>query len=529
MLDALGLVKSTTAWLKEISEKLDAIQNQLNTMQAMLVELGEQVEKVNTEVKYQGTLTRYYSVMQDRNKQYNNIYITAMNTYNRINDVILGAALSSQYEDATEKANKLAELSTKKQRLAYIASFIDKDSWEKATSADGVKIADTDAGKAFEAYFKEHASEISASLAVIIKDWGASTTTGADSVFKLCAYLTDSTYGTANERFNMFNLYDKYAEVSFVWEQEGYGFRQQMRDQDSALIAMTAPLAYWYFALTETLGANSTNSKELAAYVDAAIALNQNVPITKHSTPIYQKWGSQWQGQVFTGTIKQIDYADILTRHWVKDTDPISSSSIGAKYPLNEKYNRHNSSRLYAGLPPRTKKPADDNAIYEEAKNLAFSEDFYSEMFNAYAVSSSLGKKYRSLMSIFKSVGFVPESGVTIPDTPHTFHGYSQFFITNLFCYARTIPAGGRDYYISIPVVTANSDSQIMYNGSMYKHEECPLLYTAREVYHVGHYGRGTHKSDVTDDYRPFLKVAKKLDSYHFYYPEKADTALVAE
>lgn len=37
-----------------------------------------------------------------------------------------------------------------------------------------------------------------------------------------------SDLGLANESFNMFQLYDKYAEFCFVWETEGCNFRQQM-------------------------------------------------------------------------------------------------------------------------------------------------------------------------------------------------------------------------------------------------------------------------------------------------------------
>ena len=279
-LDALGIIKSTTSYLKEISSKLDAIQKQLNTMQTMIEELGEQVQKVNTETKYQGMLTRYYTVMDNRDRQYNNIYIDALVAWNSINDILLDAALSSQFSDASAKAAKLAELSTKEKRLSYLKSFIDAESWENAASIDEVKIVDSDAGKNFTEYFENNAEEIGTKLAAVIKKWGTNQSTGASSVFKLCKYLTEANKGTANESFNMFQLYDKYAEACFVWEQEGYNWRQQMRDQDSALIAMTAPLAYWYYALTETLGSQSSNNKELENYVDE----HKHLPIQRQFT-----------------------------------------------------------------------------------------------------------------------------------------------------------------------------------------------------------------------------------------------------
>lgn len=122
-LDAMGIIKSTTSYLKEITAKLDKIQNQLNTMQTMLAELSEQVNDVNMQVKFQGTLTRYYEAIQKRDSYYNNIYIDAMTCWNSINDILLDAALSSQYSNATEKAAKLAELSTKELRLELPCKF----------------------------------------------------------------------------------------------------------------------------------------------------------------------------------------------------------------------------------------------------------------------------------------------------------------------------------------------------------------------------------------------------------------------
>ena len=350
-LDALGIIKSTTSYLKEISAKLDKIQNQLNTMQTMLAELSEQVNDVNMQVKYQGTLTRYYEAIQKRDSYYNSIYIDAMTCWNSINDILLDAALSSQYSNATEKAAKLAELSTKELRLNYLASFIDKEKWEKATTVDGVEIVNSDAGTAFQTYFTEHADEISTKLAAVVKNWGANQNTGASSVFKLCAYLTASNSGLAGESFNMFQTYDKYAEVCFVWEQEGYDWRQQMRDQDSALIAMTAPLAYWYYALTETLGSQSSNNKELENYVDAAIAMNNASAIVRYSTPIYQKWGSKWAGQVFNGTIKQINYVDVIkTKTWRCSYKKVKNiCNISVKKFIRSDGWEYNASRLYAG------------------------------------------------------------------------------------------------------------------------------------------------------------------------------------
>ena len=529
-LDALGIVKSTSSYLAEISSKLDKIQDQLNTMQTMIEELGT---KLYAESTKQGTLTRYYNTMQSRDSQYNNIYIDALVAWNSINDILLDAALSSQYTNAREKSAKLAELNTKEKRLAYLKDFIDSTSWDKATSVDQVSVVDSDAGKKFQAYFTEHASEISASLAAIVKNWGANQNTGASSVFKLCKYLTDTNKGTASESFNMFQLYDKYAEVCFVWEQEGYNFRQQMRDQDSALIAMTSTLAYWYYAITETLGASSTNCKELSDYVDAAIALNKSNPVVRYSTPIYQKWGSKWQGQLFTGTLKQIDYRNVMTTSWEKTSITKSSTKgFASSRPLKDDNYRYNGSRLYAGLGPKTP-PSDKNTIDSTAANMALPEEFFQEVFDAYTVTTVSGTTHKPLMDIFKSVGFAPENGVKIPKIYQ--NGWSpsekneQFFITNRRTYVRQILSSGHDYYLFVPVVIANSMTGVVYNADMGEHEGCPLIYNARYVYCQHHSGRHSYSTDETDSYRICYKVTFTYGGRTFFYPEKTDKVVVAQ
>ena len=228
LLDALGIVKSTTSYLKEINGKLDKIKEQLATMQTMLTEMEA---KLYTETQYQGELTRYYTVMQNRDIQYNNIYTDAMICWNSIIDVLFEAAVASQFpDDADGYAAKIAELDTKEKKLSYLSAFIDSSSWENATSASEVALTTDAAGLAFKKYFEDNAQSISEKIEAKVKEWGANASTGASSVFKLCKYLTDTNKGIAGESFNMYQLYDKYAEVCFVWEQEGYSWRQQMRD-----------------------------------------------------------------------------------------------------------------------------------------------------------------------------------------------------------------------------------------------------------------------------------------------------------
>ncbi|MBQ9281617.1 MAG: hypothetical protein IJ207_05400 [Treponema sp.] len=527
-LDALGIIKSTTSYLKEISAKLDKIQNQLNTMQTMLAELSEQVNDVNMQVKYQGTLTRYYEAIQKRDSYYNNIYIDAMTCWNSINDILLDAALSSQYSNATEKAAKLVELSTKELRLNYLASFIDKEKWEKATTVDGVEIVNSDAGTAFQTYFTEHADEISTKLAAVVKNWGANQNTGASSVFKLCAYLTASNSGLAGESFNMFQTYDKYAEVCFVWEQEGYNWRQQMRDQDSALIAMTAPLAYWYYALTETLGSQSSNNKELENYVDAAIAMNKASAIVRYSTPIYQKWGSKWAGQVFNGTIKQINYVNVIkTKTWLCSYTKVKNiCNISVKKFIRSDGWEYNASRLYAGYSSYVidnRFSSKQRNVFSKAASMAMPEEWYTEMFDAYKTYSASGVKGKSVMQIFKDMGFSFENDQKISLSQYKYGSNEELFITSRRPYVRQQGNGKTGYHLLVPVVMGNNDSCVIYQlMNIGDHEAVPCTYTRVEVY-----SNGWNKSD---DYRIIHTINDDYSSYRkFFYPVKTDTPVLAK
>lgn len=512
LFDALGIVKSTESYLAEISEKLDKIQDQLNTMQTMISEMES---KLYSETQYQAELTRYYSVMQNRDSQYGNIYIDALVCWNSITDVLVDAALSSQFSTENEKRAKLVELNTKAKRLAYLKSFIDSDSWDSATDIANVSVIQSSAGSAFKAYFEEHASEISSQIQTIIKNWGKNANTGASSVFKLCKYLTDTNKGLAGDNFNMFELYDKYADVCFVWEQEGYNWRQQMRDQDCALIAITAPLAFRYYALTESLGAASTNCCELASYVENAIAVCENTPVVRHSTPIYQKWGSQWRGQAFTGKINQIDYTKLLKEKWTTNqTDEASICTLDrSPYWLEYKWN---ASRFYAGLAPAS--PWNwtycGDTVCSEAANLAMPEAWYKEQFEAYVNSSSSGMTHKSLFEIFKSAGFTYADGIAPLNTSVGEH----YFITSQRNYARVAAGYSAGYWHEycpyIPVVTANSRSACIVST----HESCPV------VFQGVHYWCwiGNSRENVSDDTKECRRVLTDWNKKYFY-PVKTD------
>ena len=533
VLNALGIVRSATSYLNEICERLDRMEGQLSEIQDMLEETSTEVEKLIKDVKNAGDLTRYQTVMQDRDKKYTELYLSVMEGWNKINDVLLEAAVSSQYGKDTKAYNAKLDDELKssdshkmrKLRLEYISQFIDHDSLLKANDAAGVSFKQTQEAQAFMDYFTRHSEEISSQLHKALRKWGDGEL-GVSRVINLCSYLTN-THGVDKDRFNMFQLYDKYAEASFVWESEGYTFRQQLRDQDSMLIALAAPLAYWYYAITETLGTDSLNCIRLTSRVNDAIKLNTDYPVIKKDKPYYQKWGSDWQGQTFTGVLKENDYAKCMSDYWTIDLDFIALSSRESlsKEELPEMWRRvlnenlddfkGNASYFYSCNPPPA---AATSYPCTAAENMAMPSEWYKEMFEAYKVDN----RYKPLIKIFMDVGFISEDGNQIQTSASYCSGKNELlFVTSDSIYAKTITNNSaKDSKgtgtVSITSVIANSDVSLnRYNPQNQPiYEEWAVQYDCVSIYDAFYYR--------TNTYRVPRKVIKSSRDYRkFYYPVK--------
>ena len=513
VLNAMGIVRSATSYLNEISDRLDRMQGQLDSIQTMLNETAKEVEDIIKDVQKAGDLARYRDVLNNRDKRYIEVYTSVMDAWNKINDVLLIAALSSQYGKDTKAYDaKGQELKTRKLRLEYIGQFIDHDSLLKADDAAEVSFKKNQATQAFIDYFTRHSEEISAELHEAVRNWGEGEL-GAARLLSLCSYLTNPA-----PNFNMFQLYDKYAEASFVWEAEGYTFRQQMRDQDSTLIALAAPLAYWYYAITESLGTSSSNCIMVTQYVNDAIKLNTDYPVIKKDKPYYQKWGSDWKGQSFNTKLKEIEYGQILKTKWA--TPNTGKSKRGSKQHTLYKYNvyfdsgimsrcftcTYPLSRLYAGLAPEgvsTSGALDSTCT--EASQLAMSEEWYKEMFDAYAHNVTL-------LKIFENAGFTLENGK--PTSKEFFKNSEVYFITNCYTTANVTHESGRNYRIRIPVIHADKILDIICKDN---HQAYFARYEARYVYEHNKVGSD---SDYTDEYRICKNVLEVYDR-GFYTPVK--------
>ena len=534
VLNAMGIVRSATSYLNEISDRLDRMEGQLSEIQDMLGETSTAVEELMKDVKNAGELTRYQTVMQKRDKKYTELYKSVMECWNKVNDVLLEAAVSSQYGKDTKAYNaKLNdELKSsdshkmRKLRLEYIGQFIDRDSLLKADDAAGVSFKQTQAAQAFVDYVTRHSDEISAQLHKAVREWGEGEL-GAARVKDMCSYLTN-TYGVDKDRFNMFQLYDKYAEASFVWESEGYTFRQQLRDQDSMLIALAAPLAYWYYAITETLGTDSLNCIRLTSRVNDAIKLNTDYPVIKKDKPYYQKWGSKWHGQTFTGVIKENDYAKCMIDYWTINLYSIYTDGYPSKEQLPEVLRRvlnenfadfkGNASYFYSCNPPPA---AATSSPCTAAENMAMPSEWYKEMFEAYKVNN----RYKPLIKIFMDVGFISQYGNQIQTSAsYRYETNELLFVTSDSIYAKTITNSENEILergtVFITSVIANSDVSL----SRYNPQNQPIYEEWAVQYDCVIIKERKHGDTYYYDnkYRVPRKVIKSSHDYRkFYYPVK--------
>ena len=531
LLDAMGIMKTQTHYFKEIIAKLERMEKQLDEIQNIVDNMHKNVKNLKTEIQYQKELTKYYTVMQQRNEEYKNIFDAALSCWNSIFDELVYAALISQYGENTVAYNaKKDELhptdwgKAMELRLAYLDKFIDTASWLKAKKADEVSFNFTEEAGAFQAYCSKHSSEIGKKLNDCILNWGKKNSTGA-KIF--LSYLTEGMSPSTTQTFNMFQLYDKYAELNFVWEQEGYTLRQQLRDTDSALIALTAPLAYWYYAITELLGTKSTNCIEFKEYVNLAISLNKDNPVIKKDKPYYQKWGSKWYGQTFTGVIKENDYAKCMSDYWTINRHSSHLDGFPSKEQLPEVLRRvlnenfadfkGNASYFYSCNPPPA---AATSSPCTAAENMAMPSEWYKEMFEAYKVNN----RYKPLIKIFMDVGFISQYGNQIQTSAsYRYETNEVLFVTSDSIYAKTI-TNNSDLTgtgtVFITSVIANSDVSL----SRYNPQNQPIYEEWAVQYDCVIIKERKHGDTYycTSKYRVPRKVSKSSHDYRkFYYPVK--------
>ena len=144
-------------------------------------------------------------------------------------------------------------------------------------------------------------------------------------------------------------------------------------------------------------------------------------------------------------------------------------------------------------------------------------------MFDAYKTYSASGVKGKSVMQIFKDMGFSFADGQKISLSQYSYASNEELFITSRRPYVRQQGNGKTGYHLLVPVVMGNNDSCVIYQlMNIGDHEAVPCTYTRVEVY-----DNGWNKSD---DYRIIHTINDDYSSYRkFFYPVKTDTPVLAK
>lgn len=366
-------------------------------------------------------------------------------------------------------------------------------------------------------------------LKVAVKKWGDESVGSAVAVMparqhaiNLIELITKTTNlpGKDARVSDFLSIYDQYADRSLVWEQEGYVWRALMRAQDAKMVMQLAIASVLYYSLID-------DNPDAVERIYKNIAEYRNVvdanPIVRHSTPIYIKYGSKYRGQIFSGELKQIKYNEVLRNKWLYSGSS-SDKQADKKYALNHNTYKWNASRLYAGAAPKSNKDA--GAIWSDASNMGMPEDFYNEIYEAYKVNGH----YKSLMDVFKSVGF--KSGAT---GVYKKGENEQYFVTSYLPHTVTRlvsktkagkVSGSRDKYswgykIGVSAVLANTEGNarialglIPYSGigvydDINTHTVDFAEYSASLVTHHTSTKGGGYSEDVSDRYA-FVWMTKK-------------------
>jgi len=82
-----------------------------------------------------------------------------------------------------------------------------------------------------------------------------------------------------------------------------------MRAQDAKMVMQLAVASVLYYSIVKE---NRPEIDNLRMQISNYLELVRNTLVVRHSTPIYIKYGSKWSGQVFTGVLKEMNYANIL-------------------------------------------------------------------------------------------------------------------------------------------------------------------------------------------------------------------------
>ncbi|MBQ7753761.1 MAG: hypothetical protein IJR80_08940 [Treponema sp.] len=392
LIKTIGLSKSSPQQ-QSVMSKLNEMTNELKLIQTHLDDLTNQINDLTLD-----------NAFNKKREKYLDVYYQATITWNTIEDARWVAALHYKYGDNIESSPDWNRSSTD-EKTAFMASLADDPGF-----ADFIASEDN-------AYVEEQDETITNA----ILQWGKMGY--AVDFLTLAEFLTKQEIGRiGKERYNMFQVYDKLAYYAYIWEAEGYEWRNMMRDMDCALMLKAGMLANAYFAITESAGENSRNCELVRNAVKAMANMAADYPVVIHSSPILTL--DKKNPIIFEGQFHEIKYGHLLwtlydTRRyqgggcmeWDDDyrfEEYRNENDYYRDLQSMDSYigiigNGSNAACVYQGLPPANVAHVSGSVAPSNNKGFTLDEKWFKKLWDAYTVK---GEPHPTMLQILEKGGF---------------------------------------------------------------------------------------------------------------------------
>ena len=388
LIKTIGLSKSSPQQ-QSIMSKLNEMTNELKLIQTHLDDLTNQINDLTLD-----------NAFNKKREKYLDVYYQATITWNTIEDARWVAALHYKYGDNIESSPDWNRSSTD-EKTAFMASLADDPGF-----ADFIASEDN-----------PYVEEQDETITNAILQWGKMGY--AVDFLTLGEFLTKQEIGRiGKERYNMFQVYDKLAYYAYIWEAEGYEWRNMMRDMDCALMLKAGMLANAYFAITESAGENSRNCELVRNAVKAMANMAADYPVVIHSSPILTL--DKKNPIIFEGQFHEIKYGHLLwtlyqpqnymspSRDWFESSSYANSETDfyrGLQKPLEklDAKSGTNAANIFQGLPPADVDHILDKPALSNNKGFTLDEGWFKRLWDAYTVK---GEAHPTILQILEKGGF---------------------------------------------------------------------------------------------------------------------------
>ena len=383
LIKTIGLSKSSPHQ-QSVMSKLNEMTDELKLIQTHLDDLTNQINDLTLD-----------NAFNKKREKYLDVYYQATITWNTIEDARWVAALHYKYGEDIENSPDWNR-SSSDEKTAFMASLADDPGF-----ADFIASEDN-----------PYVEEQDETITNAILQWGKMGY--AVDFLTLGEFLTKKEIGRiGKERYNMFQVYDKLAYYAYIWEAEGYEWRNMMRDMDCALMLKAGMLANAYFAITESAGTNSRNCELVRNAVKAMADMAAEYPVVIHSSPILTL--DKKKPIIFESQFHEIKYGHLLwtlydpRRYNGRNYASYAHSSTDYYRSLQsdasdlDASDDHNQAAIFQGLPPAHVSHVSGSVAPSKNKGFTLDEKWFKKLWDAYTVK---GEPHPTILQILEKGGF---------------------------------------------------------------------------------------------------------------------------